>query len=251
MFPEIKGWGLEYSSRRVQAGEIILDHLPELSPAHGESLGRHFSQTIEEGITRKGLFKLALFFFEPEEAGALTPRGEPSGFLEHQQGKLSVASLVAERMRLSRRSLRILSYLAPGHSMMQNLFQAREFTPLAKYHFFRDGGEEAIGALFLALAAALVLERVDLRWPWGSPLSNNFKRLEKIITELLDYYYGEFSLKSPRPLLSGKEIMEALKILQSKTVGELLTQLREAEIEGIVHNREEALEFLKGRRSRK
>ena len=54
-----------------------------------------------------------------------------------------------------------------------------------------------------------------------------------------------FRQKPPRPLLDGKEIMEALGIPQGEEVGRLLDRLREAEISGKVQTREEALKFLK------
>jgi hypothetical protein len=76
-------------------------------------------------------------------------------------------------------------------------------------------------------------------------LPGDLEKVKEVAEELLRYYYEEFSLKPPAPLLDGREIMDALGLSQGKEVGNLLSRLREAEAAGMVRTREEALEFLK------
>jgi poly(A) polymerase len=120
-----------------------------------------------------------------------------------------------------------------------------EVTPRAKYRFFRDLGKEGIEVIFLALADGLATKRLPLKWPLVRELPGDLKRIIEVSEELLRYYHDEFSKKPQRPLIDGKEIMEALGIPEGEAVGNLLAQLREAEISGRVKTKEEALKFLK------
>ena len=73
IFPEIHAWEtleqgayhdfplLEHAFRTVKAAEWILAHLQHLYPAQAISLENHFSQKVEEGISRMSLFKFAAF----------------------------------------------------------------------------------------------------------------------------------------------------------------------------------------------
>jgi hypothetical protein len=148
-------------------------------------------------------------------------------------------------MKLSRKSVRIISELTRQHMRIQSLAKTEEVTSRAKYRFFRDLGQEGIGAIFLALSDGLASKPVRLGRPLGQDLPADLRKLKEVAEELLRYYYEEFSPNTPRPLLDGKEIMEALGLPPGGEVGRLLDRLREAEIAGRVRTREEALEFLK------
>ena len=81
--------------------------------------------------------------------------------------------------------------------------------------------------------------------PLVQELPGDLRKIKEVAEELLRYYYEEFSQQPPRPLLDGREVMEALGLPSGEEVGRLLNRLREAEIAGRVRTREEALEFLK------
>jgi poly(A) polymerase len=106
-------------------------------------------------------------------------------------------------------------------------------------------GKEGIEAIFLALSDGLASKPVRLGGPLSQDLPADLRKIKEVAEELLRYYYEEFSPNTPRPLLDGKEIMEALGLPPGEEVGRLLDRLREAEISGKVRTREEALGFLK------
>ena len=91
----------------------------------------------------------------------------------------------------------------------------------------------------------MAAKKFDLHWPLVEDLPYDLAGIKEVAEKLLHYYYEDFSLKTQKPILSGREIMEAFGIPPGKKVGNLLAKLREAEIAGLVHTREEALEFLK------
>jgi tRNA nucleotidyltransferase/poly(A) polymerase len=74
--------------------------------------------------------------------------------------------------------------------------------------------------------------------------SEIFPVLQKRITEIQSRGYRD---DRPVPLLDGNEIMEFLKIQPGPRIGELLNLLRDAQLEGIVKTKDQALKFIRSR----
>jgi poly(A) polymerase len=259
IFPEIQGWEgltqgipnnlslLEHALRTVESGEFIFTHLEELYPSFGRSPVHHFSQSVEEGISRRALFKFVAFFHDSGKPGTMARRQEDQfpRFLDHDQEGQKINTAIAQRMKLSRRSIRIISDLTRHHMRIHSLSRAKEITPRAKYRFFQDLGKEGIDLVILALSNAIASKRIEFSLALSSDPPDDLLKIKELGAELLRYYYGEFTQRAQKPLLDGKEIMEAFGVLQGKTIGRLLEKLREAEIAGKVQTKEEALKFLK------
>jgi len=257
ILPEVQGWEsfeqgthqplLEHAVRTVEAGEVNFAHFQELYPSYANLLVQHFSSIIEEGISREALFKFVAFLHDSGKpgTGSLSPDGQAVRFLDHDQEGQRINLLIAQRMKLSRKSVQIVSELTRQHMRIQSLAKTEEVTSRAKYRFFRELGKEGIEAIFLALSDSLASRPIRLGKPLGQELPADLRKIKEVAEELLRYYYEEFSPKPPRPLLDGREIMEALGLPPGEGVGRLLDRLREAEIAGKVRTREGALEFLK------
>jgi poly(A) polymerase len=259
IFPEIEGWEeldqgvhhdfplLEHSFKTVQEGEFIFAHFQDLYPRDAQFLDHYFSSIVEEGISREALFKFVAFFHDSGKSKTRTvgADGQTVRFLDHDQEGEKINSAIARRLKLGRKSIRLISDLTRQHLRILSLSKTEAVTPRAKYRFFRDLGKEGIDAVFLALADGLAARKHDLGWPLVPELPGDLEKVKEVAEELLRYYYEEFSLKPPAPLLDGREIMDALGLSQGKEVGNLLSRLREAEAAGMVRTREEALEFLK------
>ena len=259
IFPEVRGWEnldpgtgrslslLDHALRTVEAAEFIFSHLANLYPSGFDFLKNHFSQNDEEGVCRRALFKFVAFFHDSGKAATASQdqgMGSPR-FLDHDQEGQKINTAIARRLKLSRRSLRIISELTRQHMRIQGLAKAREVTGRAKYRLFQDLGKEGLDLSILSLANALASCALELRWPFPAEMSEELKKIKMITDDLLRYYAEEFAPKSAQPLVEGKEIMEALGIPQGKIVGALLDKLKEAEISGKVRNKEDALQFLK------
>jgi len=258
LFPEIGEWEqlsqgphsdfplLEHAFRTVEAGEFLLAHLRDFSSPDAQALEQHFDQVLEEGISRKALFKFECFFHDSGKPPTRTQGPEATGFrfLDHDQEGQRVNERLARRLKLSRRSLRILSELTRQHMRLASLAKGGAVTPRAKYRFFRDTGKEGLDLVLLSLANAGGSRKPSASFdPFRAP-SEDLRKIMEAGRELLRYYYEDFSPKPPGPLLNGKEIMKALRLSQSPLVGRLLGMLKEAEVSGRVRSREEALEFI-------
>ncbi|MEQ8469102.1 CCA tRNA nucleotidyltransferase [Coleofasciculus sp. E1-EBD-02] len=92
-----------------------------------------------------------------------------------------------------------------------------------QYFFF-----QAVGSVFPALAVLAVAEGV----------------LVESIAPLINRYLNpENQVAHPTPLVKGHDLMQQLKLPPSPQIGELLTEIQIARIEGKVSTRDEALEF--------
>jgi poly(A) polymerase len=259
IFPEVRGWEnlkmgtgralslLDHALRTTEAGEFILLHLEEFFPSCFEILKNHFSQNEEEGISRRALFKFTAFFHDSGKATTASQDGETgaSRFLDHDRAGEKINITIGRRLRLSRRSLRIISELTRQHMRIHSLVKAQEVTGRAKYRFFQDLGKEGIDLAILAFSNVLASGGSPLRWPLPPGMSEEAKKIQKIAETLVRYYLEEFTRLPRKTLLTGKQIMKTLDIPQGKLVGSLLNKLREAEISGEVRTRTEALQFLK------
>ncbi len=258
IFPETRGWEqlklaphsdfhlLEHVLQTLDAGEYLLAHFGDFLPVQAPSLEQHFSQVIEEGISRKALFKFECFFHDSGKPHAqmLSSISGGARFLDHDQKGQEVNERLGRRLKLSRRSLRILSQLTRQHMRLASLIKGGPVTLRAKYRIFRDLGKEGIDLVLLSIANTAGMGPVD---PFDRfrAQSDDLGKILESGWELLRYYYEDFSLRPYGPFLNGKEIMKTLRLPQGPMVGRILGLLKEAEISGRVCSREEALEFIK------
>jgi len=259
IFPEVRGWEtldlgngrplslLDHALRTVETAEFIFIHLEDLYPTGFTFLKSHFSQNEEEGVSRKALFKFIAFFHDSGKA-ATASQGQGKGsprFLDHDQEGVKINMAIGRRLRLSRRSVRIISELTRQHMRIQGLTKVQELTGRAKYRFFQDLGREGLDLAILSLSNALASSAVKLRRPFFAEMNEEAKKIKQITDDLLRFYADEFNQKSTQPLVDGEEIIKALGIPQGKAVGTLLNKVKEAEISGRIRTKEDALEFLK------
>jgi len=78
--------------------------------------------------------------------------------------------------------------------------------------------------------------------PAGLPTLVSYRQLKRRLDAIRAL--GESKTAAPAPLLSGNEVMRALGIPPGPAVGKYLAQLREAQLEGILSTRDEAIAFL-------
>jgi poly(A) polymerase len=259
IFPEVREWEilkmgtgsspslLEHALRTLEATEFIFVHLKDIFSEWADVLKGHLTPSEEEGVSRIALLKFIAFFHDSGK-GATTFQDQGNisiRFLDHDQKGQKINTAIAQRLKLSRRSVRIISELTRQHMRIQSLAKAQELTGRAKYRFFQDLGKEGLDLAILSLANALASSGLELRSPILAEMSEEAKKIKKITDDLLRFYTDDFKKKSAQPLIDGKDIMEAMGIPPGRVVGALLNRLKEAEISGRVRTREDALQFLK------
>jgi putative nucleotidyltransferase with HDIG domain len=210
-----------------------------LSPFAAE-LSAHFGQLICAGRKRSTLLKLAAMLHDVGKPQTQTLESDGRiRALGHQSVGADTAEAMLRRLRFSAREIRLIGTIVRQHMRPSWLLKSGPVTRRAIYRFFRDTGDTGVDVVILALADQLATRGDTLtREHWRDYLG--------LARGLLDSYFRKSDeLVSPPPLLTGKDVMALLGLEPGPRVGDMLEAVREAQAEGQVRTREEALELLR------
>ncbi len=164
-------------------------------------------------------------------------------FNEHDTIGADMARKIIERLRLSaapgfnvsadRVHWLILHHLILVHGAAEIM----KASTVEKYFFNPVWPSDNLLKLIFADGSATIFEES------GKAELNHFKAIKKRIAELKR---GPKKKTLPLPLLNGLDVMGELKIKPGPRVGEVLTLLREAQLEKKIKTRAEAFKMLKG-----
>lgn len=220
---------------------------PHLSPVEAEFLGplaaelaAHLQVTLSEDRTRRTLLKLAALL---HDAGKPAMRNvEPSGrvrFFGHEQPGAELTAEALTRLRFSAQEIHWVGTTVAQHMRPGFLVKEPPVTRRALYRFFRDSGAAGVDVLLLALADHLAARGPNL-------LPEHYRQQLQLTHWMLEnYFHKPQEVIAPPPLVNGRDVMKLLGLPPGTRVGELLEAVREAQAEGEVRTRDEAVGFLK------
>jgi hypothetical protein len=106
---------------------------------------------------------------------------------------------------------------------------------LAIYRDFREVGEDGVEGAILALAEHMA----DAAGRPAAPPSDSFSR--QIASLVQAWFERHEEVVNPPALLSGRDVMRALHLPAGPEIGRALEAVREAQVQGLVADRGEAL----------
>ncbi|MBW7956799.1 MAG: HD domain-containing protein [Deltaproteobacteria bacterium] len=241
IIPEISGWPdvdgydlLSHSLAALREAESILAKMTEEAfPGFSERLREYFSGREGE-LPNHAILRLAAFFHDTGKPLALSREEGRLRFIGHDTRGAEAVKGLLERLRFSRKTSNVVSSFVANHHRVFMLAGLKERSYRAKGHFFRASGDSG-GLLLLCLALA------DARATRGGEDPELFS----VVMEMLDFYFGPYSRKKPKPLLTGDEIMEAFGVEEGPIVGEVIRELNEGVEKGEIRNRKEALKHIR------
>jgi tRNA nucleotidyltransferase/poly(A) polymerase len=204
-----------------------------------EELAAHFRQPLCEQRRRSTLLKFGAVL---HDVGKRMPSASGGNgridCAEHDRIGAAIAHEVLTRLRFSSGEIRLLVSMVRHHMRPGWLLKHAPVTGTAVYRFFRDTGSAGIDVLILALADQLATRGDTLqRGHWRHYLG--------LTQNMLDHYFRKpREAVSPPKLVTGRDVMDALGLGPGPKVGRLLEAVREAQAEGRVRTREQALDFL-------
>ena len=202
----------------------------------------HFDQVVAGGHRRKTMLKLAALLHDI--AKPQTKTFEDNGrmrFFGHSQEGAAVVRGIMERLRFSSVECDMVSKMTEHHLRPGQLAREGELpTQRAIYRYFRDTGDVGIDTIFLNLADHLAARGPML-------IAENWREHADIMSYVIDKKLLEESVVSPPKLISGHDLMEIFGMSPGPDIGTMLEAVREAQADGEVTTREEALLFI-GRR---
>lgn len=225
--------GVEQVLRLVPSDDRLLASVP-----WSRELADHFQGEISGGRNRVVLLKLAALLHDI--AKPQTRSFEPDGrmrFLGHSQQGAEVVGEIMERLRFSRREIKLVTSVVEHHLRPGQLAGDGVPSRRAMYRYFRDTAEAGIDTLFLSLA-----DHLAARGPELDP--EEWQEHARITGEIIDWHLGEQHCAAPPRLIDGHDIMRRFGLRPGPKIGELLEALREAQAAGEVTSGDQALELV-------
>jgi len=120
------------------------------------------------------------------------------------------------------------------HHMGSDLWKDN-LTPVEIYRYWKLMGEAGVDLIFLTMA--------DYLGAFGTRYGQDewLRLIERAQILLNGYYEQRERLVDPPMLINGNELMQAFGLKPSPVIGDLLEQIREAQVSGEVINVEDAL----------
>lgn len=161
-------------------------------------------------------------------------------FFEHEHVGADMIPKMAERFRWSSDETDRYARLVRNHMRPGNLATHEKVTDRAIHRFFRDLGDDAIAMLIVSLGDHLTYLTPAQRRKRSSS--------HEIVTRLMvKRFYHEREKVLPPRVITGHDVMKTFSLKPSPLIGILLADVTDAQSEGKVSTKDEALEFLKGR----
>ena len=224
-----------------EAADSELSLIPLLLSPFSRRLSMHLSQPISDDRSRLMLLKLAALLHDLGKPATKSADDEGSvHFYGHEGQGAEAVGAILRRLRFGGSEVSLAKTIVANHMRPCLLADQKIVTKRAVYRFFRDTGDAGVDTLLLYLADHLATWGTDLktaRWR---------KRVELAASMLADYYERQQQVISPPKLISGHDLMDEFGLKEGPRIGELLEAVREAQVEGEVRTKEEALALVKG-----
>jgi putative nucleotidyltransferase with HDIG domain len=204
-----------------------------------------FDEHLSYGVTKYGATKMAALLHDvgKPDTWAVAEDGRHT-FIGHDKLGAEMCVEIAKRLKWSTALERFVVNLVRWHLRPGQLFHQGLPTDRAVNRFYTAIGDSVPQLILLAYG--------DFRGTCGPGLQEGRELLENQLGELLERYavFIEGSKTLP-PLLDGHEVCVELNIPPGPAVGDLLKNLREAQLLVEVRNKAEAVAFVKRQHSEK
>ena len=199
----------------------------------------HFDTIDFGGFPRINHLKLAGFLHDIGKFSTWTI--EETGrhrFIKHDDVGAKMCIPFLREMKFSKKQIEYISSMIKNHIYPSNVIDAPDLNEKVMMRYIRKMGVNVIDNIILAKADRLSARGEAIT---EEIVKNNLDGLDK----LLDFYFTKRETLKPIPkLLDGLEIMEIKGIKQSPELGKIINALKEAQINGDINSKEEAVDFV-------
>jgi poly(A) polymerase len=165
--------------------------------------------------------------------------GDNITFYHHPQEGIPLAQHIMQRIHASTQDLRLVQQIV-AHHMRPGQLSHDTITPRAIRRYFVDLGPTGIIVALVSLA-----DHLAMRGP--EPLTEHWVRHLATVRMLLQSYIRERESIIPPRLLQTNELMQKLDLQPGQIIGQLLESIAEAQADGLIQSKEDALWFAQER----
>lgn len=209
-----------------------------------EQLESNQKKMLEEtslgNYSRKAFLKLAAFLHDIGKPDTWTIDEETGRhrFIMHDEiGSKKVIPILKE-LKFSKKQISYIANMIKFHIYPSSLVGSNETTPKAHLKYYRKLSPYFLDNIILAKADRLSALGNAIT---ADMVKSNIEKLSELQKECFEY---DESVAAPKPLLTGKDIMNLTGLPQSKELGNIVKALYSAQLEGNITTREEATDFV-------
>ncbi len=201
----------------------------------------HLNRIDFGGFNRLAHLKLAGFLHDIGKFSTWTIEANSGRhrFIKHDDVGSKMAFKILKDMHFSNKQIDYVTLMIKNHIYPSHVMNNYDVTDKAMLRFVRKMGLNSIDNIVLAMA-----DRLSARGPiiTDDIVENNILSLKK----LCRFYLDTRDRLMPLPkLLDGNQVMKILNLKPSPVLGEIMAALRDAQLEGSVISKEDAINFVK------
>lgn len=160
-------------------------------------------------------------------------------FIKHEDIGAKLCVPILRELTFSKKQIDFISKMIKNHIYPSHVVSSEELTDKIKMRYVRKMENDVIENIFLAMSDRLSARG---RAVTDEMVSRNLKGLN----ELLAFYMQVKDKLEPLPkLISGEEIIAMTGLKPSQDLGTVIKSLNEAQINGDVNTKDEAIDFIK------
>lgn len=233
----------DHSLNTLRNLEMLMENLYRIFPDRYLQIGDILSEELEHGINCRGILKLAALIHDIGKMQTrITDENGEVRFINHENISADNGERLAQRLKLGSRAGRIMGSIIKNHMRPLLLSRERKVTNRAVLRFFTECRKAGVLICLLSMA--------DIHATMGSGIFDDLSGdIEGLVKRMLEFYFEDFIKMIDSPLLSGDEIIESLGLKSGPEIGEILKNIEEWRAEGIISNKDEAINYLKFHRN--
>lgn len=201
-------------------------------------ISAYLDEPMAANRTRRQLIKLAALLHDIGKPKAHEVKAGKTMFHGHERIGRIISDSVSDRLKLSTKEKFAMDTIIFWHLRPGYLADNAVLTKRAVHRYFRDTHDEAVSTLLISIA-----DQRATRGPLATPASR--LKHEKVSWQLIKRY---FEMRKEKPLvrlINGTDLIKRLKLEPGPVFSRILDAVLEAQVEGQVKTKQEALVLAK------
>lgn len=160
-------------------------------------------------------------------------------FIKHDDIGAKMALPILKNLKFSKKQIAYIQKMIKYHIYPSSVITQEGSSEKSHMRIFRKMEDDTIDVIIIAMSDRLSALGPDIK-PWM--VERNIKGLNLLLEKYLE---TRDSIKPLEKFIDGTEIMELLNIDASRELGKIIKQLKEAQMNGDINTKDEAVEFIK------